>query len=250
MSTPAIESSRAYDFVVVGGGIVGLATAYTLLQRRPGASLVLLEKEDRLGAHQSGHNSGVIHAGVYYKPGSLKARLCAAGALRTREFCDTHGIAYRDTGKLIVATSETEVGRMDALAQRASANGLSLERLDAAELRRREPNVTGVAALFSPTSGIVDYKQVCRVLAHLIQTAGAVVATGAAVVDITESLSEVRLDLEVTDGSGDPEPQSQRVYGKQVVVCGGIQADRLATMAGLDIDFQMVPFRGEYYRLA
>jgi len=240
-------SGQAYDFAVVGGGIVGVATALTLLRRRPGASLVLLEKESTLGSHQTGHNSGVIHAGVYYKPGSLKAQLCFAGARRTREFCDEQGISYRDTGKLIVATNDAEVARMETLFERATANGLSLERLDAAELHRREPNVTGVAALFSPTSGIVDYVEVCRAMARLVGEAGGQIRTGAAVSDITESLSEVRVDVTPPDGADDAE--AERVYAKQVVVCGGIQADRLARMAGLNVDFQMVPFRGEYYRL-
>ncbi len=243
MSTPAASSRTAYDFAVIGGGIVGLATAKALLERHPGASLILLEKEDALARHQTGHNSGVIHAGVYYKPGSLKAELCTAGARRTREFCDEQGIAYRDTGKLIVATDDAEVVRMEALLERATANGLSLERLDAAELHRREPNVTGVAALFSPTSGIVDYTQVCEAMARILIRVGAQIQLGARVTDITESLSEVRIDVSIADQS--PEP----VYARQLVVCGGIQADRLATMAGMDVDFQMVPFRGEYYRL-
>lgn len=238
--------ATAYDFAVIGGGIVGVATALTLLRRRPGANLVLLEKEETLAAHQTGRNSGVIHAGVYYKPGSLKATLCTAGARRTREFCDEHGIGYRNTGKLIVATNDAEIGRMEALCERATANGLSLERLGAAELRRREPLVSGTAALFSPTSGIVDYGEVCRVMAGLITAEGGEIRTGARVQDITESLSEVRLDV---DFAGGAEPDPQILYAKQVVVCGGIQADRLARMAGLDVDFQMVPFRGEYYRL-
>lgn len=243
MSTPAADSRTAYDFAVVGGGIVGLATAKALLERHPGATLVLLEKEAALAQHQTGHNSGVIHAGVYYKPGSLKAQLCTAGARRTREFCDEQGIAYRDTGKLIVATDEAEVVRMEALQERAGANGLSLERLDGAELRHREPNVTGVAALFSPTSGIVDYTTVCEAMARILRAAGAQIRLGARVTDITESLSEVRIDVS-TDGEA-PEP----VFARQLVVCGGIQADRLARLAGMDVDFQMVPFRGEYYRL-
>ncbi len=246
MSQPGLNEPASYDFAVIGGGIVGVATALTLVQRRPGASLILLEKEDALATHQTGHNSGVLHAGVYYQPGSLKARLCADGARRTRQFCDEHGIHYRDTGKLIVATGDSEVTRLDALHERAGANGLSLERLDAAELRRREPNVTGVAALFSPTSGIVDYAEVCRVMAGLVSAAGGSIHTGARVVGITESLSEVRIDVAL---AADPEQGSQRVYAKQVVVCGGIQADRLARRAGIDVDFQMVPFRGEYYRL-
>lgn len=233
----------AYDFAVIGGGIVGLATAKALLERHPGASLLLLEKEGALARHQTGHNSGVIHAGVYYKPGSLKAQLCTAGARRTREFCDEQGIAYRDTGKLIVATDDAEAVRMEALLERATANGLSLERLDAAELHRREPNVTGVAALFSPTSGIVDYTQVCEAMARILTGGGGEIRLEARVTDITESLSEVRIDVSEADEA--PEP----VYARQVVVCGGIQADRLARMAGMDVDFQMVPFRGEYYRL-
>ncbi len=243
MSTTAAGSRTAYDFAVIGGGIVGLATAKALLERHPGSSLILVEKEEALARHQTGHNSGVIHAGVYYKPGSLKAQLCTAGARRTREFCDEQGIAYRDTGKLIVATSDTEVARMEALLERATANGLTLDRLDAAELHRREPNVTGLAALFSPTSGIVDYTQVCEAMARILTAAGAQIRLGARVTDITESLSEVRID--VSTAGEPPEP----MFARQLVVCGGIQADRLATMAGMDIDFQMVPFRGEYYRL-
>ena len=250
MSRPALGQVQAYDFAVIGGGIVGVATALTLLRRRPGARLILLEKEAALGSHQTGHNSGVIHAGVYYKPGSLKAQLCFAGARRTREFCEGQGIAYRDTGKLIVATNEAEVGAMERLHERATANGLALERLDATELHRREPHVTGVAALFSPTSGIVDYKEVCRAMARLVTEAGGEICTGMTVSDITESLSEVRIDVAVEDsGSSDTAAGTERVYARQVVVCGGIQADRLARMAGLDVDFQMVPFRGEYYRL-
>lgn len=236
MSTP-------YDVVVVGGGIVGLATAMTLLQRRPGSGVLVLEKEQRLGRHQTGHNSGVIHAGVYYAPGSLKARLCAAGARATREFCDAHRVPYRDTGKLIVATDEAELERMTALHERATANGLTLERLDATELRRREPNVTGVGALFSPTTGIVDYTEICDVVAREIERLGGQVRTGVEVTGITESPDRVRLDL--TGGGGPEEP----VESRRLVACAGIQADRLARLGGVETDIRMVPFRGEYYRL-
>ena len=137
------EGPRVYDFAVVGGGIVGLATAMTLLAERPGASVIVLEKENDVARHQTGHNSGVIHAGIYYAPGSLKATLCRAGAQWTRDFCDEHGIGYRNTGKLIVATNEAELGRMHALYERALLNELDVELIDAAELRRREPNITG-----------------------------------------------------------------------------------------------------------
>lgn len=233
---------KLYDFAVVGGGIVGLATAMKLLKERPGSSLVVIEKEDRVAAHQTGHNSGVIHAGIYYAPGSLKAKLCKEGAVRTRQFCDEHGIPYRNTGKLIVATNEAELERMNALYERALINELDVERIDEAELKRREPNIRGIGAIFLKSTGIVDYKQVCRTMAEVIEGAGGTLRLGTAVTDITESLSEVRVDVE-SAGTTDT------VYAKQLVVCGGIQADRLARMAGIDVDFQMVPFRGEYYRL-
>lgn len=232
-----------YDVIVVGGGIVGLSTAMILLQRRPGSGVLVLEKEARLASHQSGRNSGVIHAGVYYAPGSLKARLCVAGARATREFCDEHGLPYRDTGKLVVATDEAELSRMEALHERATANGLTLERLDAAELRRREPRVRGVGALFSPTTGIVDYRQVSAALAGEIERLGGEIRTGVTVTGIDESCDAVRV-MVAREGEPD-EPMSAR----RLVSCAGIQADRLARLAGLKPHVRTVPFRGEYYRL-
>lgn len=236
--------THVYDYAVIGGGIVGLATAMSLLRERPGSSLIVLEKEDGVARHQTGHNSGVIHAGIYYKPGSHKAKLCKEGAVRTRQFCDEHGIPYRNTGKLIVATNDAELERMNALYERALINELDVELIDAAELKRREPNITGVGAIWLTSTGIVDYTQVCVKMAEVIEAAGGTIRLGSKVTDITESLSEVRVDVE-----GPGPVQTERVYAKQLVVCGGIQADRLAAMAGLDVDFQMVPFRGEYYRL-
>lgn len=245
---------QAYDFAVIGGGIVGLATAMTLLEERPGARLIVIEKEDRVAAHQTGHNSGVIHAGIYYKPGSHKALLCKEGAARTRQFCDEHGIAYRNTGKLIVATNSAELERMDALFERALLNELDVEKIDAAELQRREPNITGIGAIFLKSTGIVDYTQVCQKMAEVIEAKGGTLRLGTRVADITESLSEVRIDVERAGSKrrgrhAVDAAQSERVYAKKLIVCGGIQADRLASMAGIDVDFQMVPFRGEYYRL-
>lgn len=227
------------DFVVIGGGIVGLATALRLLERAPGADVVVLEKEDDVAVHQTGHNSGVIHAGIYYAPGSLKARLCKEGAEWTRRFCDEHGIPYKDTGKLIVATDDLETDRMAALFERAQLNGLDVEKLDAAELRRREPNVVGRAAIFLRTTGIVDYRRVCRAMADLIRDRGGQVRLGSEVSGIRETGDGVR----IATASG------ESWYPDKVVVCGGLQADRLAALAGLDPSFQIVPFRGEYYRL-
>ncbi|MFP5334937.1 MAG: L-2-hydroxyglutarate oxidase [Actinomycetes bacterium] len=226
------------DVVVVGGGIVGLATARRLLQVRPGSAVVVLEKEPGVGRHQTGHNSGVIHAGVYYAPGSLKARLCRAGAAATKEFCDEHGIAYRVPGKLVVATDAVEVERLGGLRERATANGLDVAWLDAAELRRREPRVTGRAALLVRETGIVDYRRVARKLAELVVAAGGRVEVGAEVTAIRER-----------PGAVDVVAAGQRWTARRVVVCGGLQADRLARLAGLRPTFRILPFRGEYYRL-
>lgn len=231
-----------YDFCVIGGGIVGLATAMTLLQRRPGSSVLVVEKEHDVAAHQTGHNSGVIHAGIYYQPGSRKALFCKQGSEWTRRFCDAHGIGYRNTGKLIVATDDVEVERMQALHERALINELDVQLIDAAELRRREPAITGKGAIWLTSTGIVDYRKVCRAMAAEVVESGGEVRLGCRVVGIAETGSRVEID--VTDGA-----ETQRVLAGQLVVCGGIQADRLAKLAGLEPDFAMVPFRGEYYRL-
>lgn len=228
-----------HDICVVGGGIVGLATARALLQRRPGLDLVLLEKEGGVARHQTGHNSGVIHAGIYYEPGSLKARLCTQGARSTRDFCDQRGIPYRNTGKLIVATTPAEMPRLDALYERAQVNGLDVERIDAVELGRREPNVVGLGAIFLRSTGIVDYRLVSAHLGQELAELGGQVVTNAEVVGIDEAPSGVSLRT----ASG------QTFQAGRVVVCGGLQADRLARMARMAVDFQIVPFRGEYYRL-
>nr|WP_219106560.1 L-2-hydroxyglutarate oxidase [Austwickia sp. TVS 96-490-7B] len=238
---------HVHDFVVIGGGIIGLATAMKLLMEQPGADVVVLEKEPDVAMHQTGHNSGVIHAGIYYRPGSLKAKLCKAGAQWTRYFCDSHGIPYRDTGKLIVATDDAELVRMNALYDRALANELDVELLGPAELWRREPNIAGLGAIYLRGTGIVDYAQICRKMAEVIQEHGGSIRLGCEVTGIHESLSEVSIDLNTRELAARGE--RDRIYTRQLVVCGGIQADRLARMAGLDVDFHMVPFRGEYYRL-
>lgn len=242
-----MKNDKVYDFLVVGGGIVGLATALTLLQKRPGSSLLLVEKSAYVASEQTGHNSGVIHAGIYYTPGSMKARFCKLGAQWTRDFCDSHGIPYENTGKLIVATDKREVERLDSLYARALENELDVEMIDAEELRRREPNVRGMKAIFLKSTGIVDYKLVSQAMAEEIKKLGGEIRLSTTVTDITESLSEVRVD---TVMSGNENAGVSTVYANQIAVCAGIQADRLAKMAGIDVDWQMVPFRGEYYRLA
>lgn len=227
-----------HDFLIIGGGIVGLATARELLRTHPGAGVAVLEKEVGPARHQTGHNSGVIHAGIYYKPGSLKAALCRQGAQETKDFCTEHGIAFETRGKLVVATTPLELQRMASLRENAAANGIHVDTLDGAELRRREPHVAGLGALFVTETGIVDYKQVCAALAGDIRSAGGSLHFGVQVEAITESSDAVS----VSAGG-----RSWRA--RRLIVCGGLQSDRLARMAGLKIDYQVVPFRGEYFAL-
>ena len=227
-----------YDFCVIGGGIVGLATGMELLRRQPGASLLLLEKERVFGRHQTGHNSGVIHSGIYYAPGSLKGDLCKRGAAATKAFCAAQNIPFEVCGKLLVATSGLEMERMQALALRAQQNGLKVESLDATELRRREPNIEGVGALFVDATGIVDYKQVCSAMARVVETQGGELRLGASVTGIREAADNVLI-----------ETQDAQFSAKKLIACAGLQSDRLARLAGVEIDHQIIPFRGEYYQL-
>jgi L-2-hydroxyglutarate oxidase len=225
-----------YDICVIGGGIVGLATALELSRLQTGARIVVLEKESVLAKHQTGHNSGVIHAGIYYKPGSLKADLCRRGAEATKAFCTENGIPFETPGKLVVATNDLELSRMQALAANAALNGIAVETLDAEALRRMEPNVRGLGALFVRESGIVDYRLVCKAMAEKIRAAGGVIEMGVLVDGIAEDATGV------TILAGERSWRAERL-----VVCGGLQSDRLARLAGLEIDHQVIPFRGEYY---
>lgn len=227
-----------YDFIIIGGGIVGLASALKIAERRPGAAILLIEKEQGLARHQSGHNSGVIHAGIYYPPGSFKAELCRRGAAATKAFCLEHDIAFEQCGKLIVATTPQECARMDELHARARANDVPLERLDAAELKRREPRVTGLAALFTPATGIVDYKGMCAAMGKILTGSGATLHLKAEV----SAISEGPQGVEVVAGD-------TAWRGRKLVVCAGLQSDRLARLAGLKITHRIIPFRGEYFRL-
>ncbi|MFE9321674.1 L-2-hydroxyglutarate oxidase [Nocardia sp. NPDC052278] len=227
-----------YDFCVIGGGIVGVATAHRILRRHPGASLVLVDKADALATHQTGHNSGVIHSGIYYPPDSLKARLCRKGAAWTKEFAAAQGIPFEVCGKLLVATDATERRRMLALHERSVANGVDVELIDTVEMTRREPHVTGVGALFVPATGIIDFTRVTNALAEEVRTAGAEIVLNAEVTALTETTDAVT-------AAGPAGSWTART----LVVCAGLQADRMAQLAGLQTDFRIVPFRGEYYQL-
>lgn len=234
----AARGADAADVVVIGGGIVGLATAWQIQQRRPGITVAVLEKETGVATHQTGHNSGVIHSGIYYEPGSLKATLCKRGADDTKAFAREHGIPCDTTGKLLVATDDAEHQRMLALFERAQVNGLDVRILDAAQLRQAEPHIRGCGAIEVPTTGIIDYRRVSQVLAELVVAAGGVVETGVEVTGIHESAEQVRIDT------------AEKTWtASHLVVCAGLQADRLATMAGLDPEVQIIPFRGEYFTL-
>lgn len=227
-----------HDVIIIGGGIVGLATALAVLEKRPGAGILLLEKEAGLARHQTGHNSGVIHAGIYYAPGSLKARLCREGAEAITVFCAEHAIPFETCGKLVVATDALEASRMDALFERAQTNGIAVEKLDAAELRRREPAIEGVGAILVHATGIVDYKAVCAAMAAELTRQGGTIELGTEVTAIQEK------DGLVTVAAGE-----RRWTAAKLIACAGLQSDRLARLAGLAIEHRIVPFRGEYYRL-
>jgi (S)-2-hydroxyglutarate dehydrogenase len=224
------------DLAVVGAGILGLATARELLRRHPGVTVQVLEREPAIAAHQTGHNSGVIHQGVYYQPGSLKARLCVAGARELYQYCDARGIPAERCGKLIVATSAAELSRLDELERRGAANGVpGLRRVDAEELREIEPHARGIAALHSPETGIVDYARVAAAFADDVRSVGGAIATSCGVTAIRPAGTRVGIVHERGE-----------TRARHAVFCAGGWSDRLAVMAGGDPDPRIVPFRGAY----
>nr|WP_298249260.1 L-2-hydroxyglutarate oxidase [uncultured Halomonas sp.] len=227
-----------HDFIIIGGGILGMSTAMQLKQTYPDSRMLLLEKEAGPARHQTGHNSGVMHAGVYYTPGSLKARFCLEGNRATQAFCDEHGIAYDTCGKVLVATSELEMQRMEALWERTAANGLEREWLSAAALAEREPHITGLGGIFVPSSGIVDYAEVTRAMAGEFARMGGEIRYNAEVTGLEERAREVV----VSSAAGE-------FSGRYLVTCSGLMADRVVRMLGQDPGFTICPFRGEYYRL-
>jgi L-2-hydroxyglutarate oxidase len=227
------------DVLVVGGGIVGLAAAREILTRRPGVSLAVVDKEPSVGRHQTGHNSGVIHSGIYYAPGSLKARLCTKGVSLMYEFCEGHGIPADRCGKLIVATTESELPALDELYRRGTANGVpGLEMVGPAGIREREPHCAGIRAIWSPGTGIVDFSRVAEALAGDVTRLGGKILTGHLVVGLTAAAGSIL----VRTGRGE-------FIAARVLTCAGLHSDQVAMLSGAPGEPRIVPFRGDYWQL-
>jgi len=227
-----------YDVTIIGGGIVGLATGHALLNQNPALKIVLLEKESKVGQHQTGHNSGVIHSGIYYKPGSLKAINCRYGINLLLEFCNHHNIPYEMCGKVIVATSEDELNTLDLLHERGQGNGIKgIKKLSPDELSEYEPYATGLSALYCPETGIIDYQQVCEKLSENIQKRSEII-TNVAVVSIDDRPDGITIATETIE------------YKTSFLInCAGLFSDQVAELAGTKRQVRIVPFRGEYYAL-
>jgi L-2-hydroxyglutarate oxidase len=232
-------SDRQCDVAIIGAGIVGLAVGLHLVRRAPGTKLLILDKENEVAAHQTGHNSGVIHSGLYYKPGSLKARLCVEGAAAMVRFCREYGLPYEVCGKLVVATEENQVPSLKELLRRGNANGLAgLRELDPGQIREIEPHAAGVRGIHVPSTGITDFKRVAQKYAELIEHAGGAILTGHAVERIAHDQRFVIL-----------ETASGTVRARFALNCAGLQSDRIARLAGARFSLQIIPFRGEYYNV-
>ncbi len=227
------------DICIIGGGIIGAATALKLIQSNPQKRILLLEKEPSPARHQTGRNSGVIHAGVYYPPGSLKAQYCREGLQKTIAYCKQYKLPFEQCGKLLVATNDLEMERMQGLYQRCQENQLQPELLDAKQLSKKEPNITGLGAIWVKDTGIVDYVELTEHMLSLFHSLGGEVLFSSKVLDLKES----EQDITITTADGN--------YKTGFLVnCAGLQSDRLTKMLGLEMDFEIIPFRGEYYLLA
>ena len=229
---------QRYDYAIIGGGIVGLSVAWAILEQQARARIVVLEKENDWGRHQTGRNSGVIHSGIYYKPGSLKAKLCREGNHKLLKFCDAHGIRYEVCGKVIVATTKSELPLLEKLYARGIENGLQVKKMDAAQVKEREPHVSCLAGLHVPSTGIVDYIGVCRKLVELIAARGGELRLGTRVLGFHQNGNGAV--LETSNGS---------FAAGWTVSCAGLHSDRVARLAGAKPGAHIVPFRGEYYEL-
>ena len=226
------------SIVIVGGGIVGLATAYRITQRLPELTVTVLEKEAQVAQHQTGHNSGVLHSGIYYKPGSLKATNCRAGKLAMEEFCQQHGVPFEQCGKVIVAVDDNDLPALENIFARGQANGVTCEMIDADRLGELEPHARGVRAIHVPEAGIVDYVEVCNKLAELVTLAGGQVVTSAKVTGVTRAGEQLVFATSAGDYTAD-----------FAVNCAGLYCDRVAAIAGAVPSVKIVPFRGEYFEL-
>ena len=229
---------QQYDYAIIGGGIVGLSVAWTILERQPRARVVVMEKETDWCQHQTGRNSGVIHSGIYYRPGSFKARLCREGNRRLREFCDRHGIHHEVCGKVIAATTQSEFPLLHSLYQRGIENGLSVKRMNGLEIKELEPHVNCLAGLHVPATGIVNYTEVCRKLVELIAGRGGNLLLNTEV--LAHHANGVSGVLETTQGE---------FSAGWAISCSGLQSDRVVHLAGSVLESRIIPFRGEYYEL-
>ncbi|MDT0305259.1 L-2-hydroxyglutarate oxidase [Streptomonospora wellingtoniae] len=230
---------------IIGGGIIGLALAGWVTQNRPGARVTVLEKEDAVARHQTGHNSGVVHAGLYYRPGSLKALLCRRGTSLLREYCAERGLPYEEVGKVLVARDGEDEVRLDDIERRAEANGVpGVTRLGPAGLREIEPHVSGVAGLHSPSTATTDFIAVAEALADDVRRAGGRIVLGAPVIALRQDTDQAQVL------TGDPGGERVRRSFDRVIICGGLHSDRLARMAGAPVEPRIVPFRGQYHELA
>jgi len=229
---------KMYDYIVLGGGIVGVSTALSLITKHPGKKILLIEKESSFAKHQTGHNSGVIHAGVYYQPGSLKAEFCREGLKETIKFCTTHNIPYDQCGKLLVATNNLELQRMSILFERCKANHIDAEILDQEKLNEIEPNVIGIGAILVKSTGIVDYKLITKKMSEQFESLGGEFLLNTEVTNLVEDKERIQV---VTS--------NETLNSKYLICCAGLMADRVAKLLNIQINFQIIPFRGEYYRL-
>jgi len=232
-----------YDYIIIGGGIVGISTAWQLKQRFPEKNILLLEKESVYSRHQTGHNSGVIHAGVYYAPGSLKSKFCKAGVAATMAFCDQNNVSYERCGKLLVATNEREVERMHALFERCQQNEIDVELVGAKQLKSREPNIVGLGGIFVKDTAIVNFQQVTTKMVDRFIEVGGDARLNHKVVGLSESADDVSV-VALHNG------KKVTFKGRFLIACTGLMADRTTRMLGIPTNFRIIPFRGEYYQLA
>ncbi|NQZ41419.1 MAG: L-2-hydroxyglutarate oxidase [Moritella sp.] len=240
--------NSVYDYIIIGGGIVGVSTAWQLQQREPDKRILLIEKEGELSQHQTGHNSGVIHAGVYYEPGSMKANFCKAGVAATKAFCEKHDIPVENCGKLLVATSVLELQRMEALYKRCLDNGIDVELLDAAGLAEKEPNITGLGAILVPSTSIVNYRLITEKMAVEFGVLGGDMAMETEVTHLIETSDHIHVQCQKKSVLGHSFENREYVT-KFLITCSGLMADRVTKMLNIDTEFQIIPYRGEYYRL-